>query len=86
MLVNNMGSPLIMNPNQTVGTAVEDWMDIYKHQVFTIPQTKKENDSLQITADLYEPCKHHGILETIISTMAPGRNDYFISFKGKDHL
>lgn len=58
-------------------------MYIYKHQVFTIPQTKRENDSLQIAADLYEPCKHHGILETIISTMAPGRNDYFIGFKGK---
>lgn len=24
MLVNNMGSPLIMNPNQTVGIVVED--------------------------------------------------------------
>lgn len=42
MLVNDVGSPLITSQSQTEGIVVEVWIYFYKHQVFTMPQTKEK--------------------------------------------
>lgn len=59
MLVNNVGSPLIMSQSQTEGIVVEVRIYIYKHQLFTIPQSKEKMTvyRLSFTVELYEPRK-----------------------------
>lgn len=75
MLVNNVGPPLITNRSPTEGVVVE--------VEYLLSLRPRKNMAV---ANLYEPCKQHGILENFILTMAPGSNDCLVRFKSKNHL
>lgn len=74
MLVNNMGSPLIMSQKSDRGNCGGGLNLHLQTPSIYYPSDQGENVSLQIIAELYEPRKQHEILENFMLTVALGSN------------